>query len=117
MENRMMNNADEYQQLAKRTLWDKPEQSLTDKEIMQIWVAMGLAGEAGEVSDYIKKGIFHRHGIDKEKLKDELGDQLWYLVMTADLFGLSLSEIMQFNIDKLKKRYPNGFNYSDSVNR
>jgi NTP pyrophosphatase (non-canonical NTP hydrolase) len=107
----------EYQRLAKRTLIDKPEFPLSDEAIMVVWSAVGLAGEAGEILDYIKKGIFHRHGVDKEKLKDELGDQLWYLTMLAEQYGLTLENIMVFNIEKLKRRYPNGFSSEDSINR
>ena len=70
---------------------------------------LGLTGEAGEVSDLVKKGIFHEKGIDLEHLKKELGDCAWYLAMICDACGFTLDDVMQTNIDKLKARYPQGF--------
>jgi len=71
--------------------------------------AMGLAGEAGEVCDYLKKVLFHRVIFDSRILKDELGDVLWYLNAVAYTHGLTLTEIAEANIEKLQKRYPEGF--------
>lgn len=113
----MSMTASEYQSLSKRTLLDKPNDKFSDEEIMQIWTAMGLAGEAGEICDYVKKGIFHRHGIDKEKLQEELGDLMWYVAGLATKFGLNLNIVLQMNYAKLQKRYPDGFKTTDSVNR
>ena len=79
--------------------------------------SMGLAGEAGEVADYLKKVYGHDHPMDKERLKKELGDVLWYISRMASLFGMSLDEVAQENIAKLKTRYPNGFSSEQSMNR
>jgi NTP pyrophosphatase (non-canonical NTP hydrolase) len=79
--------------------------------------AMGLAGEAGEVADLIKKVIFHGHELDKEKLEKELGDVLWYLSQVARSAGLGLEKVADTNVRKLMKRYPNGFNEKASINR
>lgn len=70
---------------------------------------LGLAGEAGETLDMIKKWIFHEKELDVEHLKKELGDVMWYIAMMCYSFGFDLDEIMQINIDKLKARYPDGF--------
>lgn len=110
-------NTDEYQQLATRTLIDSPSFELSDKEMMIIWAAIGLAGEAGEVAELTKKGIFHQHGLDKNKLGKELGDCLWYIAALCTKADLSMSEIMQNNIDKLEVRYPNGYSAKDSLRR
>jgi NTP pyrophosphatase (non-canonical NTP hydrolase) len=77
----------------------------------------GLAGESGEVVDEIKKVIFHGHFADRDRFKKELGDVLWYLTDIATTLGLTLSEIAEHNIEKLEKRYPNGFSSEDSINR
>ncbi len=90
---------------------------IPDKEMMLVWEALGLAGEAGEVANHVKKGIFHQHGIELEKLKNEIGDTLWYAAALCTTLGLDLSEIMQTNIKKLEMRYPNGFNVEDSKRR
>src|SRR5881628_3309984 len=68
---------------------------------------LGLAGEAGEVANIVKK-IQRDHGgvITDEtrgKLKDELGDVLWYISACADELGLTLREIAAYNVDKLAK--------------
>ena len=70
---------------------------------------LGLTGEAGEVSDLVKKGIFHEKGIDLEHLKKECGDVMWYIAMICEACGFSLDDVMQTNIDKLIARYPDGF--------
>jgi len=102
----------EYQELAARTAG----QFKSDNEAFCNW-ALGLAGEAGEVADYLKKVIFHGHELDREVLKKELGDVSWYLALTAKQAGLTLEEVMEHNIAKLKARYPEGFSSERSVNR
>ncbi|HTK27856.1 MAG TPA: nucleoside triphosphate pyrophosphohydrolase family protein [Pyrinomonadaceae bacterium] len=70
---------------------------------------LGLTGEAGEVANIVKK-IQRDFGgqITDEirgKLKDELGDVLWYISACADELGLTLAEIAQYNVEKLAKRH------------
>lgn len=103
--------ANEYQELAARTLLADPDPFLTGEETSVAWNALGLAGEAGEVAELIKKGVFHRHGVDREKLAKELGDVLWYVAALCSNYGLSMSGVMDANIEKLRERYPDG--YSD----
>lgn len=115
----------EYQQLAMRTNDGLNRLRLEDAIANQgdILVsqllngALGLTGEAGEVSDLIKKGIFHEKGIYLEHLKKELGDCAWYLAMICDACGFTLDDVMQTNIDKLKARYPQGFDTYRANNR
>lgn len=77
----------------------------------------GLSGEAGELTDMIKKWIFHNKTLDITHAQKELGDVMWYVAMICESFGWSLDEIMQMNIDKLKKRYPDGFDTERANNR
>lgn len=79
--------------------------------------ALGLTGESGEVADIMKKAAFQGHELDVEHLAKELGDICWYLAETATAIGYALEDIMQMNIDKLKKRYPDGFSAERSQNR
>lgn len=109
--------ASEYQRLANRTLLPAPEMKLTDAEVMKLWNAIGLAGEAGELCELIKKGILHRHGIDLDKIKKEAGDICWYLAGLLTQLGLSFDEVLSGNIEKLKQRYPDGFTSADSKKR
>lgn len=78
---------------------------------------LGLNGEAGEIADLYKKVYAHGHKMDQDKLVKELGDCLWYIADIAAREGWRLSEIAQVNVDKLKKRYPNGFAQERSINR
>lgn len=83
-----------------------------------LYAAIGMCGEAGEVSELVKKYAYHGHAMDTEHLARELGDVLWYVSYMADLFGYSLGEIMEMNQDKLAKRYPDGkFDEERSRNR
>lgn len=67
--------------------------------------AMGIAGEAGEVMEIVKKGIFYGKPIDTDKVKLELGDVLWYLTLAAKSVGATLNEIMMLNDAKLAARF------------
>lgn len=70
---------------------------------------LGLAGEAGELCDLVKKKYFHGKEVSRERIVKEFGDALFYLSSAADLMGISLTEIVQANIIKLNARYPKGF--------
>ena len=102
----------EYQKLAMRT----SNKSLSTVDHI-INGALGLAGEAGEVADLVKKWTMQGHIIDANHLMKELGDVCWYIAETATAIGCSMEEIMQMNIDKLRERYPNGFDPEKSQNR
>ena len=79
--------------------------------------ALGLCGESGEFADLLKKYLYQGHDEDEERMIDELGDVLWYVSLAADALGVTMSEVMLGNIEKLKKRYPWGFEEERSVNR
>lgn len=102
-------NINEYQALAMTTL--NPELSKKDVLINSV---MGLCGESGEAIDIVKKWLAQGHALDKEHLMKELGDIAWYLAEAATALDLSLDDVLQANIDKLKKRYPNGFDSQKS---
>ena len=104
--------ANEYQQQALRTL--NPELSRKDVLINGV---MGLCGESGEAIDIVKKWLAQGHELDKQKLAKELGDIAWYLAETAWALDIPLDEILQANLDKLARRYPEGFSQERSINR
>jgi len=101
----------DYQKLSQRTI---PQSNKFDNLSNY---ALGLCGESGEVADELKKVIYHGHSLDVERVEKELGDVLHYLSGIATLLDIDLERVAQSNIDKLKKRYPNGFKKSDSINR
>lgn len=78
---------------------------------------MGLNGEAGECIDMVKKYMFQGHELSTEKLAKELGDVAWYLAVTAQAIGYDLETVLQMNVDKLKARYPDGFDADHSLHR
>ena len=102
----------EYQKLAMTTL-----NPALDKKDVLINGVMGLCGESGEAIDIVKKWLAQGHELDREKLTKELGDIAWYLAETAYALDIPLEDILQANIDKLKKRYPEGFDAQRSINR
>ena len=102
----------EYQDLAMRTL----NPALSKKDVL-INGVMGLCGEAGEAIDIVKKYLAQGHALDREKLIKELGDVAWYLAETAYALDVSLEEVFEGNIDKLKARYPQGFESKKSIER
>lgn len=102
----------EYQKLAMTTL----NPALNQRDVL-INGVMGLCGEAGEAIDIVKKHLAQGHELDKEALIKELGDVAWYLAETAYALDVPLEDVLQRNIDKLKARYPQGFDASRSINR
>ena len=105
-------NINEYQKLAMTTL----NPALEQKDVL-INGVMGLCGESGEAIDLVKKHLAQGHELDTERLAKELGDIAWYLAETATAIGYDLDDILQMNLEKLKKRYPEGFTVDHSVNR
>lgn len=102
----------EYQKLAMTTL----NPALSEKDVL-INGVMGLCGESGEAIDIVKKHLAQGHELDRDALIKELGDIAWYLAETATVLGVSLEEVLTLNIEKLKKRYPEGFNIEKSIER
>lgn len=105
-------NINEYQKAALRTA------SGINKEYPRILNGvLGLAGESGECVDMVKKHLFQGHELDKKHMAKELGDIAWYLAVAADAIDYDLETIMQMNVDKLMKRYPDGFEADKSIHR
>lgn len=98
---------DEYQDKAKK--YDFFEAAEDLKEVGFIEKVLGLAGEAGETADKIKKLLRDKNGVisdeDRASIVKELGDTLWYLAATARYLGVPLSEVASGNIEKLESRY------------
>ena len=102
----------EYQRLAMATL----NPALSKKDVL-INSVMGLCGEAGEAIDIVKKHLAQGHGLDREALAKELGDVAWYLAEAATALDMELEDILAANIEKLRRRYPEGFSAEGSINR
>ena len=102
----------EYQKAAMETL-----NPALDKKDVLINSVMGLCGESGEAIDIVKKWLMQGHELDKAHLIKELGDVAWYLAEVATALDVPLEAVFQGNLDKLRQRFPNGFDVGASVNR
>ena len=100
-----------YQSMARRTAGTKRNYEKREEALF------GLAGEVGEMCDHYKKFKHQGHDLDYDHMAEEAGDVLWYLAEIADAFGFTLEDIARRNIDKLLKRYPDGFDPERSINR
>ena len=89
---------------------------LDNKDVL-INGVMGLCGESGEAIDLVKKHLHQGHALDREGIIKELGDIAWYLAETAYALDVDLETVLQGNIDKLKRRYPEGFETMKSIER
>ena len=101
----------DYQRMARRTAGAKRKSDKMEEALF------GLSGEVGELCDHYKKYMHQGHDIDYDHMAEEAGDVLWYLAEIADAMGLTLEEIALRHIDKLRKRYPNGFDPERSIHR
>lgn len=102
----------EYQKQAMATL----NPALDQKDVL-INAVMGLCGESGEAIDIVKKWLAQGHELDREKLAKELGDVAWYLAEAATALDMDLETILNGNLEKLRKRYPEGFQTQRSLHR
>lgn len=81
-------------------------------------MAAGIAGEAGEVLDLVKKNFAYGKELDRDKLVEELGDLIWYINGMIHFSGTSWAEVFQRNIAKLSARYKGGgFSAENAINR
>ena len=102
----------EYQKLAMTTL----NKDLSKMDML-INGVMGLCGESGETIDLVKKHLHQGHPLDKKHLLEEVGDVAWYIAEICSALDVEMSEVLEGNIEKLKKRFPEGFSTEKSMNR
>lgn len=107
----------EYETAADRTF--RPEDAeariLTPQQNTLLLGAIGMAAEAGEFLDHVKKHLYHDQELTPEriaKMHAELGDVLWYHRAACKGMDTTMSDVAQGNIDKLQKRHPNGVDFS-----
>jgi NTP pyrophosphatase (non-canonical NTP hydrolase) len=105
-------NLDDYQKAAARTM-----NPALDRERRLMDAAAGLAEEAGEVMGQVRKAVYVGHPLDRERMVQELGDALWCLAALATTLDVPLAEVATTNLDKLRRRFPDGFSTEASVRR
>ena len=82
-----------------------------------IHAAVGIGGEAGELFDCVKRSFVYHQPIDHANVQEELGDILHYVMAAANVFGWTLEDLIENNMQKLKKRYPDGYSDAAAVAR
>ncbi|MBQ6333729.1 MAG: nucleoside triphosphate pyrophosphohydrolase family protein [Erysipelotrichaceae bacterium] len=87
------------------------------KDQIIVNAVMGLSAEAGEALDLVKKQLFQGHDLNRDEMVKELGDVAWYLAEAAYALDIPLQEVLEANIAKLEKRFPEGFSAERSINR
>jgi NTP pyrophosphatase (non-canonical NTP hydrolase) len=90
---------------------------VTDENIRLLHAGIGLATEAGEFLDALKKHVFYGKDLDKVNLMEECGDLMWYMSVALDALGYDFEKVMERNIEKLSARYKGGFSKNAAVNR
>nr|DAG37777.1 MAG TPA: hypothetical protein [Caudoviricetes sp.] len=100
--------ANEYQKLAQRTM--SYQNGMTEHALH------GMASEVGELHSLYQK-VYQGHEFDGEHAKKEVGDILWFIAEYCTAMGWQLEDVMEMNIEKLKARYPKGFEAERSLNR
>ena len=97
-------NFNEYQEACSRTF----NNNLTSEQALAN-IGLGLAGESGEVCEPIKKHLFHGKPLEKEHMKKEVGDLMFYVAWACSQLDFTMEEAAIANIEKLKQRWPQGF--------
>ena len=101
----------EYQKLAARTI--NPELPTL---LMENHAIHGMAGEVGEINSIYQKH-YQGHEFNDEHVKKELGDLLWFVAEYCTSKGWNMDDVAQLNIDKLRARFPEGFEVDKSLHR
>lgn len=102
---------DEYYKAAKRTM----NPALTWEQTRQ-HALLGIGGETGEVQDIYKKS-YQGHEVIKERVMEELGDLCWHIMELCYAEHIDPEAMLEYNVDKLVKRFPDGFSVERSVHR
>lgn len=101
----------EYQALARRT-----QNPALNGHQRRMHALHGLAAEVGEIHAIYQKG-FQGHTVSNEKVMDELSDLLWFAAELCDVLGITMGSVAKHNVEKLRKRYPEGFDADRSLHR
>lgn len=101
----------QYQSLARRTQRDDLTTNMRRDHALHL-----LAAEVGEIHSIYQKS-YQGHKIEREMVLDEAGDVLWGLAELMDALGYTMEDMARHNIDKLKARYPGGFDPERSLHR
>ena len=108
--------ANDYQRAVRRVASDLPRGGCTDHSLLLL-AAMNLSDEAREVSNHVKRACFRGYPLHRELLVERLGNAACHIAICCEELGVTLEDVLQGNIDKLRRRCPEGFDKARSVNR
>lgn len=89
----------------------------TDTQGRMVHASMGIAGEAGEIIDAVKKHWIYGKPLDRENILEECGDCMFYIEALLAECGYTIGDAIAYNVEKLAKRYPDGFTESAAIAR
>lgn len=117
-------SANDYQREALRTEYTPPfatvptDAPLTARELERLIHGMfGICTETGELQDMMKKHLIYGKPFDRVNVMEECGDILWYIALTLHAAGYSMTDSMERNIAKLRKRFPDKFTSEKALTR
>jgi len=88
-----------------------------DRQGRILHAAVGIAGEAGEILDSVKKSWIYGKPEDAANILEECGDAMFYIVALLQQYGFTLADAQAANVAKLQKRYPDGYSDADAITR
>lgn len=98
--------------------------SVTNPEVLKgshaercVIAALGLCGESGKVADHVKKHVAQGHPFKLASIVEELGDIMFYIADMCNANNIPMDDVMDINVAKLQRRYPNGFTTKRSIYR
>ena len=99
----------EYEKFVESVAKPMQEQEVPSHILDMLHCVVGITGEAGELADAVKKHVFYSQQLDSANVQEELGDLMFYIQHFCNTIGLPLEYIISLNVEKLKRRYPNGY--------
>lgn len=91
---------------------------IESKTLRSVHAVLGMAGETGEIVDHIKKVFVYKgFAFDRVHVVEELGDLFHYMTRLMNIHGITLDEVRDANVRKLRARYPDGYSHERAINR
>lgn len=109
-------NTKDYKEASSRTFLNRTE-GIDARTTDLLHCVIGMGTESGELLDQFKRHIYYGKPLDVINVKEELGDQMWYIMNLCRLMDFDIEEIMELNINKLKARFPAKFSAENAINR
>lgn len=110
-------NTQTYFELSDRTCKHVESMTMNAKDYDLMHATLGIASESGEIVDAVKKNVIYGKDLDVANMHEEIGDLMWYIALVCRTLDFNMEDIMQANISKLRKRYPEKYSNVYAVKR